>query len=55
MKKPGRWERRFRLGLFLSFLGMVTGFIVSLWFVLGREAHPLWILAGAILVDCREV
>jgi hypothetical protein len=49
MKKLGRWERRFRLGLFLSFLGMVAGLIVSLLFVIGRELHPLWMIAGIVL------
>jgi hypothetical protein len=49
MKKLGRWERRFRLGLFLSFLGMVAGLIVSFSFVIGREVHPLWMIAGIVL------
>jgi hypothetical protein len=49
MATVGKWERRFRLGLFLSFLGMVGGLIVSLLFVIGREAHPVWMIAGIVL------
>jgi hypothetical protein len=49
MQKVGRWERRFRLGLGLSFVGMVAGLIVSLVFVTGREADPLWMIAGIVL------
>jgi hypothetical protein len=49
MATVGNWERWFRLGLFLSFLGMVAGLIVSLSFVLGREVHPLWMIAGIVL------
>ena len=49
MKKVGRWERRFRLGLGLSFVGIVVGLIVSFGFVIGREAHPLWMIAGIML------
>jgi hypothetical protein len=49
MKQVGRWERRFRLGLGLSFVGMVAGLIVSFAFVIGREAHPLWMIAGIVL------
>jgi hypothetical protein len=39
MKKVGQWERRFRWGLILSFIGMVAGLIVSFVFVIVREVH----------------
>jgi cytochrome c oxidase subunit IV len=49
MKKVGQWERQFRWGLILSFIGMVAGLIVSFVFVIVREVHPLWMIAGVVL------
>ena len=49
MKKVGRWQRRVNWGLFLSLFGMVVGLIVSFLFVIGREAHFLWMIAGIVL------
>ena len=49
MATVGKWDRRFRLGLILSLIGMVTGLIASFMVVIVREVHPVWMIAGIAL------